>query len=147
LLGISTNNPAETAVLETILNELPNDDDWDEEVPIQRGYKKAGLKRYKIDHALLSQANMVTGEKQELTANIDKVGRLSSSGAASSKDGAIRVKLENPEYESLKGLAKVIQSAEKKVNQLLMGLKKDRATMLAKVGPEGQLDPFSRAVA
>jgi len=31
-----------------ILKELPADDGWDESIGIERGYKKAGLKRFQV---------------------------------------------------------------------------------------------------
>ena len=40
--------PVDSPEMAAILKELPADDDWDEEVGIERGYKKAGLKRFHV---------------------------------------------------------------------------------------------------
>ena len=40
--------PVESKELKAILAELPQDDDWDESVALERGYKKAGLTSYHL---------------------------------------------------------------------------------------------------
>ena len=39
----------ESGELKTILAELPQDDKWDLEVAVERGYSKAGLVRYHLE--------------------------------------------------------------------------------------------------
>lgn len=40
--------PVDSPEMAAILKELPADDDWDESIGIERGYKKAGLKRFDV---------------------------------------------------------------------------------------------------
>ena len=40
--------PVDSPEMAAILKELPADDGWDESIGIERGYKKAGLKRFQV---------------------------------------------------------------------------------------------------
>ena len=48
-LNLKMDVPEQKSVLEAIVDQLPFDHDWDDRVPLERGYKAAGLKRYRLD--------------------------------------------------------------------------------------------------
>ena len=102
------------------------DDDWDVANPMQRGFKAAGLKRYKIDHGLLSTWTRDEGEKERLSSVIDQTSKTDAREGA----GSIAIKVEDTEYHRAKEISKVITSGEKKISQALTGLKKERAQLL-----------------
>ena len=135
---------AEREVLDIILEELPSDDGWDLEVPVQRGYHKAGFKRYKIEHNLLSEYRQTDGQRDVQIASLDKAAKenfLDETGAGSSKEA--RIKLEHGAHLAMMGKVKVLRSAEKLVGSLSALLKKDRASLLAKGSEAGHYLFFS----
>ena len=126
-------------ILEAILSELPSDEDWNLEVAVQRGYAKAGLKRYKIDHSLLTESRRNEGQKEMMSATTEKVSRESwmAEGSSSSAGAGTTVKIENAAHITLLQKVKVLRSAEKMLCTLMAQLKKDRASLLAKANEAG----------
>lgn len=124
---------AQQDTLEAILSELPSDSEWDLSVAVQRGYAKAGLKRYKVDHTLLSEFSRTEGIRETQTAGLEKSSKesfLDASGASGS--GEAKVKLENPAQVALVAQVKVLKSAERVLSNFMASLKKDRAALKAK---------------
>lgn len=137
LLGVDPKEQPE--ILEAILSELPSDEGWNLEVAVQRGYAKAGLKRYKIDHSLLAENRRSEGQKDMMSATTEKVSRESwlNEGSSSSAGGGVAVKIEHASHLTLLQKVKVLRSAEKVVGTLMAQLKKDRASLLAKANEAG----------
>ena len=54
-LGLDTQDPQQALVLEAVLEELPKEGAWDESVPLERGYARAGVVRYRLDMKVLSR--------------------------------------------------------------------------------------------
>ena len=115
--------------MNSVLGELDSDDGWDSTKAIERGYLKAGLKRYKIDHALLSkELDKETWEETFASASEKKPAKGSLfEGEPSVAD----VKLEHPNFTALQAEKKVLTSSEKTVRHLIASAKRDVATLNA----------------
>jgi hypothetical protein len=116
-------------VLDAILSELPQDDNWGD-TPIERGYAKAGLKRYQIQHELLSKFTKTSGREDNIASRGEKTGKETNLDI----EDTAPVKLEHPRYQELVNKAGVIRSAEKKAAQAVATLKREKASAAARVG-------------
>ena len=56
-LNLDAKDPEQAMVLESVLSELPVEGEWDPNVPMERGYAKSGVKRYRFDMTALSELN------------------------------------------------------------------------------------------
>lgn len=120
-------------ILEAVLGELQHDDQWGS-TPIERGYAKAGLLRYHIQHELLSQYKTKEGRHESLTTKGERVTKDGSTGL----EDTPHVKLEFPRWHELQTLAGVIHSAEKKTTAALSSLKRDKAAAGVRLGKAGE---------
>ena len=56
--------PLDSPEMAAILKELPADDGWDESIGIERGYKKAGLKRFQVQGPKASRPPLLKTSRQ-----------------------------------------------------------------------------------
>ena len=124
LLHLDLKIPDQNAVLNSILEDLPSDDLWDETNIIQKSYKKQKLTRYHIDHEMLGKDLNIEQEEEIQQSTLAGSGSSSSFkellGGPSA--AAVKVKVENPNLHQLKQVLEVARSAEKKFNGALQGL-------------------------
>ena len=57
--------PYDCEAFKKVLEETPFDHEWDEKMPTQKGYKAAGLKRYKLDHGDAWEKTLFSEKKEE----------------------------------------------------------------------------------
>ena len=133
LLNLDQKTEEGKAVLEAVLSELAHDDKWGDS-PIEKGYAKAGLARYHIEHELLSQYTKKEGKTESVNTKGDRVAKDAPTMLA---DTSCPVKLEFPKWHELQSLAVVLRSAEKKTGMALGMLKRDKATAGARLGEAG----------
>jgi hypothetical protein len=120
-------------VVDAICEELPSDDNWDKNIAIQRGYIKAGLKRYKIDHAMLTTRVSMEGSSERICSSTQKNEKEK---ALTDSSCSVQIKVEHPFHMKLQAEHKVLASAEKQITSLLTQLRKDAATLKAKSHPD-----------
>ena len=133
LLGMSSEDPA----LRQILEEVPSDDLWDEGNALERGFKKAGLKRYKLDYidGLVKKTN-----SKEASSAISSEAHLKDKKAlvnAPSSSSTGDVKIEMASYVILKNDSKIIAIGERKIERTLQEFKKLRSQLIVAKKPEG----------
>ena len=122
VLHIPETNP----LLDDILNDMPQDDDWDITNPIQAIYKKKGLKRYKLDGVVgFSEKTLTNTSKETLasTANASSASaailEVGAPASSSSKDAdPISVKVENPTFVVLQQQLNVVKSGKVQLERL-----------------------------
>lgn len=132
LLNLDLSTEEGKTIMEAVLSELAHDDKWGD-TPIERGYAKAGLVRYHIQHELLSQYTKKEGKSESVST---KGERFAKDGPSILEDTPM-VKLEFPKWHELQALAAVLRSAEKKTSTALGVLKRDKATAGARLGDAG----------
>ncbi len=103
--------PPDSEVLEAILEVLPNDDDWPDNVPVYKAYRLAGLKRYNLTGL---QGFLKT---KESTCESESLSASSSSSSNKlpvhvSPDAAIQIKIENSTAQRLQQSLTVCKSAK-----------------------------------
>ena len=114
--------PYDCEAFKKVLEETPFDHEWDEKIPTQKGYKAAGLKRYKLDHGDTWEKTLFS-EKQEETFSSNQ--SMQTGGvSALSISGSSEVKIEIKEWALLLVEVKVIKSADIECNTLHRNLKK-----------------------
>jgi hypothetical protein len=122
VLHIPETNP----LLDDILQDMPQDDDWDMTNPIQAIYKKKGLKRYKLDGVVgLSEKTFTNTSKETLasTANASSASAAilevgaPASGSAKEAD-TMNVKVENPTFVVLQQQLNVVKSGKLQLEKL-----------------------------
>ena len=135
---LNMNYKEDQEIADIILSELPSDDLWDVSKPIEAGYKKAGLKRYKINHAELTRHTHREVKSQTWSATTGKSDKQSllDSSAASSSSGTVRIKIENPDMNVLSEKIKVLRSGETKIAGAIQEGKKLAATVKVTVHGE-----------
>ena len=85
--------PVESAELGAILAELPQDDKWDLEIPLERGYSKAGLVRYHLEGV---KALTSTKAEESYSEQLSQ----SKQGAVQKVAGGPKLELENVKAEN-----------------------------------------------
>jgi hypothetical protein len=133
LLHLDLKIPEQNAVLDSILEDLPSDDLWDESNIIQKSYKKQLLTRYHIDHEMLGKHLNVEQEEEIHQSTLAGSGSSSSLKEllGDSTGATVKVKVENPNLHQLKQVLEVARAAEKKFNGALQGLRKLQAQVAA----------------
>ena len=133
LLGMSADDPA----LAAIVGEAPCDEDWGSENAIERGFKKAGLKRYKLSYmdGLIKETSM----KEESSSMSSEANLKNKKALANASRGSSVVKIELKEYGVLKSDSKIISMGERKVERMLSEFKKYRSQLVVAKKPEGSL--------
>ena len=86
LLNMDYEKPTQKRVIDSVASEMDADSDWDETIALERGYKTAGLKRYKLDVKLLNNTEEVdqyseafvsgTARAAEKNSLEDRAGRV-----------------------------------------------------------------------
>jgi len=116
VLNIPENHP----ILDSILDDLPQDDDWDISNPIHAIYKKKGLKRYKLEGVLGFTEKAVINRSQETLASSANASSSSavlheigaSTSGAGAGDGSLSVKVENPTFITMQQQINVVKSGK-----------------------------------
>jgi hypothetical protein len=93
--------------LDVILLELPEDDLWDENIPLERGYKKAKLMRYNLD--TLQNTYAVNEAKETYEEKI--TGRSNSLKLSKSDQptGEAPIKIEYPMQQAFSEKLKLLK--------------------------------------
>lgn len=92
------------ALVDAILEDIPQDDDWDSSNGIQNGYKKAGLKRYKLEHIEMASSQEKDTQMDTTTSVASKKGKVNSVEVAIEynlqvgAEGGAGVIITHPEY-------------------------------------------------
>ena len=124
-------------VLDCVLTEVPCDDDWDMTNNLERGYKKAGLKRYNVEFIdRLVRKKTVKEESETISSETyskEKKNKLTSAGSAPD------VKIEVKEHAVLVIDSKVISAGERKVDRAITECRRLKAQLnvAAASKPEG----------
>ena len=104
----------ESGELKTILDELPQDDKWDLEVAVERGYSKAGLVRYHLEGLKsLTTSSHKDSYQEEITHT--------KSRQVTREDGQLQlqnVKPENPLHDTLQGKIQVAESGKQALEKV-----------------------------
>ena len=132
LLGMSSEDPA----LSQILEEVPSDDLWDEGNALERGFKKAGMKRYKLDYIdglIKKTSSKEDSSAMSSEAHLKDKKALVNAPSSSSGD----VKIEMASFVVLKNDSKIIAMGERKIERTLQEFKKLRSQLIVAKKPEG----------
>ncbi len=109
---------------------MKSDDEWNIENNIERGYLKAGLKRFQIDHNMLDKKEHVEAhvdDWQSTTTRSDSKSLMDYMSCGSSS--GVVVKLENPDLLAMHEEIKVLRSGDPKVLSTIGQFKKLKATL------------------
>lgn len=101
--------PVDSGELKVILKELPQDDKWDINVPVERGYSKAGLVRYHLEGV---KALISTKAEDSYTEEVSHSKAGSVQKAAGKTLELENVKKENPLREQLAAKMQVAESGK-----------------------------------
>lgn len=123
------------AVLDAVLSELPYDTDWSDDIPLERGYKVAKLKRYHILAQQFQQHQDIQGEKEHLSSAAERGDAKMLPDAESSSSATI--KIENPKLLELQSELKILDSATVKLQQMSNQFIKLKAQLEVKAGKHG----------
>ena len=114
--GLDVESPAQKAILERILQELPSDMDWDETKPIQRAYKANNLKRYRVDYDSLSTRSLSRTKTEGWSSTKGKADKV---GGTALLDKASSVKVEvNQDLVRFQTADKTLKQADGVVGKL-----------------------------
>lgn len=106
--------PVESAELKTILAELPQDDKWDLENNVERGYSKAGLVRYHLEGL---RSLTTSSHKDMYTEEISHA----KNKQVTKEEGQLQlqnVKPENPLHDTLQGKIQVAESGKQALEKV-----------------------------
>ena len=132
LLNMQVDDP----VLACVLSEVPCDDDWDMSNGLERGYAKAGLKRYSVEYVdRLVRRKTVKEESESIASETYSKEKKNKLTAAPGAD----VKIEVKEHAVLVIDSKVISAGERKLDRAITDCKrlKSQLTVAASSKPEG----------
>ena len=118
-VATALNTPENHAILDNILKDLPQDDDWDMENPIQAIYKKQGLKRYKLEglmgfteKSVVSSAKETFASSANASSSTSVLDTVSFPSSGNLQEGGLNVKVENPTFQTLSQQLVVAKSAK-----------------------------------
>ena len=113
-----------------IVAEIPFDFNWSQDVDYERGYLKAGYKRYKLNIKKLDSEEHMVKHSTEDKGEISKEDKHSALGQL--KDPInIEIKVESVELLKLKEEIRLLKSAERLYSGELAKYKKQHADILA----------------
>ena len=124
-MGLSAKDDSET--LQLILSEMVCDESWGMEVAMERGYMKAGLKRYHISANMLTTHEECEGVKEEVTSTTTKADQKALQHSAASSS-SVQIKIENPSLVEMQDEVKVLRSASRRLATMTNQFKSIRAT-------------------
>ena len=133
--------PLDSDDFKNVLDNMPCDgpETWDDDDQVQKAYKAAGLKRYRLDYVdALSSKNKKTSNKEAIDSSTYGTKGLPSGTSADGPD----VKLEVAILAVLQADAKVIFSADVKLNGLLKNFKTLKAEIENMRSPVGGIANF-----
>ena len=96
--------PVDSDELKVILKELPQDDKWDINVPVERGYSKAGLVRYHLEGVKALEDSYTEEVSHSKAGSVQK--------AAGKTLELENIKKENPLHEQLAAKMQVAESGK-----------------------------------
>lgn len=73
--------PHDSIHLDTVCDEIPHDDQWNLEDPIERGYAKAGLKRFSLARVRLMVEKRLHQETNKQTLVLSKEAKAMKNSA------------------------------------------------------------------
>lgn len=101
--------PVDSPEMQTILAELPHDDQWDMSIPLERGYAKAGLSRFSLE-AVKALTSTKSEDSYKESVGHTKTGTVTKGpGQQLQLEG---VKSENPVGEQLAQKITVAESGK-----------------------------------
>ena len=127
-LGLKEDSP----VFEAILSELPCQDasEWSDNVPLERGFKKAGLKRYGYSNSLLGQESETSTRSQHIESGM--IGKKQKGGgslddlmdaATSVAQEETTVQIEAEKHRIMMFECNVVESALPKIASMMKACK------------------------
>ncbi len=112
-------------IVDTLCEGLEQDDNWNEDIPLELGYKRAGLKRFKINHSLWANYTQEETHHETFASAIDKHEKQSFQEVKATSSCHIqRVKEEVPGKRALEDLCKVLKSGAGKLEASIGDTKK-----------------------
>ncbi|CAJ1382287.1 unnamed protein product [Effrenium voratum] len=126
--------PVESKEFEDFSTTLKSDHDWDEENPIERGFKKAGLARYHVEGFKdLKVENHTLKNSESLAATRQTTSTAGLGDALALQDkGQVQVKMENPLKQRLDQALQVLSSGKQAIEKVLPALEDLAACLLQK---------------
>ena len=130
--------PVESKEFEDFSTTLKSDHDWDEENPIERGFKKAGLARYHVEGFKdLKVENHTLKNSESLAATRQTTSTAGLGDALALQDkGQVQVKMENPLKQRLDQALQVLSSGKQAIEKVLPALEDLAAYLLQKSFPK-----------
>jgi hypothetical protein len=119
---------SQKVVVDCVCESLESDDNWDETDLFQRGYLKAGLRRYHINKTLLSKSGTKQGSTEEITSQQWRDSKGASSvhdaltgrgGEVHAQEAKVAIKIERPEFQNMKVELKSLETAHVAVSAIL----------------------------
>lgn len=136
LANLKVECPVQKKLVETICKGLEQDDEWDEEDVFQRGYKEAGLKRYKLDKKLLTSSSEKESYQEVVSSSSSKDVKAAPKALLPGSEP--NIKIQNPEHVQMQNLVKTSKSASAAVSTLAGHFKRLLPSLLVMdSSPEG----------
>lgn len=122
--GFDYNNPGEKQILEEILSKLPQDKDWNEDIPREAALKAAGEMRYWYQANNMVERQVTTKEENKLVAFVDSTDKktLAAFSDKEASGSGCAVKVEFPLAVSLKEKVGVLRSGKTRLEKHLSTL-------------------------
>ena len=129
-------NLEQAAVVDSVLEELQSDDKWDMSVGVERGYAKAGLKRYMLDFYKMGLQTVegIESFSERFESSTDKSAK---SMLEDNPRQTCEIKIENESHRTLMAGVVVLKSGRTKIIKeipLLKKLKSQLNTILTDAG-------------
>ena len=129
--------PYDHPLLTDILQELPQDDKWEMEDPMERIYAKKGLVRYHLEGVKeFTKHTKKDVESETATSSTDAV---KSDGLSALGDAVVNIKIENPEYLLFTQEVKVCKSGKQALERLSIKVADLAAQLCHKVQIDGSI--------
>ena len=139
LCNMNYSDPVQKKLVNTICLSLDGDDKWDENDKFEKGFKAAGLKRYKLDKALLGKTKETDTFVEGMTSSSSKDGKGNGAKSISDFDGCkgVDIKIQNPAHVELMTLCKTTKSAAAAMSSIMQQFKTMLPSILTSSSAEG----------
>ena len=123
-IGLDPEVPAQKELLDKVLEEYDQDDDWDEDDPYERGCKRAGLKRITFSKKDLSKDKTTQRDRTTLLSVKDAKSKMSIAESSEEQVSEPSVRIRHPEYIALRGEMDILSSGEGRLTEAISEIKK-----------------------
>lgn len=137
------NLPVEHAIVQAVLEELPQDDDWNDEDMMQRAYKKANEKRYNLMGLKKSCGKEDTTWKHEESIESSKSSKDKKLADAAEGNDTVAVEIKNPLYVEFHALLTVLKSAFTSLEKVSSQARKETSNLKMKAQRDATYLPKS----